>query len=387
MKTLEEKLTHLSILYTVAASIGATTSSDEVIRIVLDEAIEFLKAELGVILLFDREKNVFFIKEKIGLKKEGIVKPDEWLIKEIVNKEKPIITSKETSIFLPYKPKTVIAFPIRVKNDIRAILLLGKINPLKISKEEKWILTIMVNRLGVALETSGLYRELKEVKDELIEKEKLATLAQIAQEAAHEIRNPLNVIKAGMYLLDKRFKSDAWFKEKIHRMEEAANRVEKYIEELLGLSRLPIFEIKDMDINKIIDDALVEFGIDRLFGINVVKNLEKIPIIKGDPDRLRDGLINIIRNSYEAMNGKGRIEFTTKPSDGRVQIEVFDTGCGIREEYIKDIFNPFFTTKKKGTGLGLAIVKRIIDAHKGEIKIESKEGVGTKFIIFLPANA
>ncbi|MEW6680669.1 MAG: GAF domain-containing protein, partial [bacterium] len=156
MKSLEEKLKHLSILYSVAASIGATTSSNEVLKVVLDEAIEFLRAEIGVILLLNEEKNIFFIKEKIGLKMEGEISNDEWLIKEIVNKEKPIITSKQTPIFLPYKPKTIIAFPVRVKNDIKAILLLGKLSPSKISKEEEWILTIMVNRLGVALETSGL---------------------------------------------------------------------------------------------------------------------------------------------------------------------------------------------------------------------------------------
>ncbi|MEW6681095.1 MAG: ATP-binding protein, partial [bacterium] len=89
----------------------------------------------------------------------------------------------------------------------------------------------------------------------------------------------------------------------------------------------------------------------------------------------------------EAIDDRGKIEFTTKPLDFGVEIEISDTGCGINEEHIKDVFNPFFTTKRKGTGLGLAIVKRIIDAHKGEIRIESKKGVETRFIIFLPYNS
>ncbi len=392
---LEEKVKQLSILYSVSANIGATTSADEVLRIVLDEATEFLRAEIGVICLFDRDRKNLVIKEVLGISSEIVgskIDPNKGIIGKVVAKGGSIVQvePKEFDSFLtPHKPKMIVVFPVKVKEELRAFLYLGNFYHLHLSKEENWLLTIMTRRMGIALETAELYSELKEAKEELINKERIATLGQLASEAAHEIRNPLNVIKAGTYLLKKRFNDDEWTQKKVFQIENAANRIAEYIDDLLELSKLsiksPIYEVKETDINILINDVVMEFSTDRFLGVEIVQDLGEIPKIRVNRDRIKDAVINLIKNASEAMNhNNGNVILRTGWKNNAIQLEVSDTGGGIPEDKIKDIFNPFVTTKHKGTGLGLTIVKKIIEAHGGEIGVESKPGKGTTFTITLP---
>jgi two-component system sensor histidine kinase HydH len=234
----------------------------------------------------------------------------------------------------------------------------------------------MANRAGIALETSALYQELKE-------KEKMVTLSLIAQEAAHEIRNPLNVIKIGLCLLKRRI-SDENIEKRLLQMDDALSRAASYIDDLLGLSRPPLLTQKLSDINWLIRESMMEVSIDLLGDVDVIEELEEnLPKVTVDPDRMRQVITNIVKNALEAMNGKGRLIIKTSQKDGAVEISISDTGGGIKREDMGNIFDPFFTTKEKGTGLGLPIVKRIVDAHNGEIKVKSKEG-RTTFVIKIP---
>ena len=119
--------------------------------------------------------------------------------------------------------------------------------------------------------------------------------------------------------------------------------------------------------------------------IAIKKNYDQIPPVTIDHEQMRQVLVNLILNAVEAIHDGGTIEVTNRKNEkDEIEIMLTDTGCGISEELVKEIFNPFFTTKEKGTGLGLSIVQRIVNEQGGRIKVDSKKNQGTQFTIFLP---
>ncbi|MBI4777925.1 HAMP domain-containing protein [Candidatus Desantisbacteria bacterium] len=222
--------------------------------------------------------------------------------------------------------------------------------------------------------------ELKIFRDKLVKSEKLAAASQIASEAAHEIKNPLAVIKAGIYFL-KKILIDApnTVQNTILQIDGAANRITSYIDDLLNFSKPPVLNPISVEINEVLEDSLKELSQEIFSGIKIIRDFApELPLIEADPQRLKQVFTNLIKNASEAMKGNG--ELRIKSEKGPIII-ISDTGAGISEQDMKHIFDPFFTTKGKGTGLGLAIVNRIIEAHKGSIEVVSQPGCGTSFII------
>ncbi|MEW6097195.1 MAG: PAS domain S-box protein [bacterium] len=237
-------------------------------------------------------------------------------------------------------------------------------------------------------------KELKETQDKLIQSERLAAAAQIATEAAHEVKNPLSVIKAGLYYLKKILPEDEEAQKNIYILNNAVERTTAYINDLLNFSRQPVLNLMSVEINELLAESLKELPEEILSGIEVSRDLDPdLPQIKADPERLKQVFTNIIKNASESMGkevrrpvkaGAPKLEVRSWLEEGVIKIAISDTGVGIPKEDLKRIFDPFFTTKCKGTGLGLAICQRIIDAHKGEIEVKSKVGQGATFTIRLP---
>ncbi|MBU0567255.1 PAS domain-containing protein, partial [bacterium] len=229
--------------------------------------------------------------------------------------------------------------------------------------------------------------ELKRTQEKLRKAERLSTIAQVAQEAAHEIKNPLAVLGVGLYYLRKMLPEDEKIKKKINQMDRAVERASSYLSDLSSLSRPPIIELSPIDINDLIEQVSGDISLDLLTGIELRKDLAKdLPKIQVDPDRLRQVFTNLIKNACEVMPEGGALTISSCIDGSQIVITFSDTGPGIKEENLEKLFDPFFTTKSKGTGLGLAICKRIIEAHQGTIEIESKVGKGTRFIIRLPVD-
>ncbi|MFH1897282.1 MAG: ATP-binding protein [Candidatus Desantisbacteria bacterium] len=227
---------------------------------------------------------------------------------------------------------------------------------------------------------------LKEMEKRLRETEKLTMMAQIASEVAHEIRNPLSVIRSGLYLLRRTVSEET---ENILRIDRAVDRVEAFMDNLLNLSKPPLLNLRTVDINDLIEKSLSEIPQEIFSNIEVIKGLgSDLPQIKVDTERLKQVFINLTKNASEAMQDKGKLQINSCRLQINekefIRLTFEDTGHGISEETIEKIFDPFYTTKTKGTGLGLAICKKIIDAHQGKIEVKSMVGVGTTIVIWLP---
>ncbi len=218
--------------------------------------------------------------------------------------------------------------------------------------------------------------------------EKLAVIGRVARVMAHEIRNPLtNISLATQQLCDLPY---AEKDEETHLLfniiKRNSDRISQIVADLLNATKYMQLDIQKEDINTILDESL-EMAKDRLL-------LKKIEVRKHyaadlcdvliDKERIKIAILNIIVNAIEAMDEKeGVLELITKKENNKCVIEIRDNGKGMDEETLHNVFEPYFTLKKKGNGLGLTNAQNIIINHKGSIKVESKVGVGTTFNIAL----
>ena len=218
--------------------------------------------------------------------------------------------------------------------------------------------------------------------------EKLAAAAQIASEVAHEIRNPLSVIKAVVYILEGTLPKEEHVQNRLGQIDKATEKILTYINDLLNFSRPPVLNLITTDLNKVLKMSLEELPTEIFAGIEIETDLALgLPRIEADPLRLKEVFSNIIKNGCEAMGKSGQLNLRSKKKNEFVETEIEDNGPGIDKENLSKIFDPFFTAKAKGTGLGLAICHRIIETHKGEIEVRSTAGKGTTFIVKLPLKA
>ncbi|MEW6096768.1 MAG: ATP-binding protein, partial [bacterium] len=205
------------------------------------------------------------------------------------------------------------------------------------------------------------------------------------------------VINAGLYLLKEEIvpKEDVKSQRTIQQMNNAVLRATGFLNSFLNFSRPFELKIGQVNINELIKGALNEVPEETLSNIEVKQELSsELPKISVDFDLLKQVVVNLVKNAAEAMGEGGKLWIRSTHISGSgglqigekdfVQITFEDSGPGIPEEDLPRIFDPFFTTKGKGTGLGLAICQRIIEAHKGEIEVKSKVGIGTTFTIRLP---
>jgi len=235
-------------------------------------------------------------------------------------------------------------------------------------------------------------RQLEQAQAEARRSERLAALGQLSAGLAHELRNPLAVIKGSAETLTKKLgPADPLASELAGYISSEVNRLNTLVSRFLNFARPSKLDLRPDDVPRLLDAAL-KAARDRWPGAKVEverRYAENLPRVAVDADLCEQVFTNLVLNAYEAMPEGGKLLLAATPvnSDRRqgVEIEVRDTGPGIPAELREQIFNPFFTTKKGGVGLGLAIVSKIVDDHRGSIRVTSEPGRGASFRVFLPA--
>lgn len=265
------------------------------------------------------------------------------------------------------------------------------------SQEEVALLEHLATQVGVVIENSRVYDQMKE-------KDRLAVLGQMAAGLAHEIRNPLGAIKGAAQLLAEPMgpshREDPSSREFIGIILEEVERLNRVVGNVLDLARPSENSVVPIDVNAVVRRTLQVLGAERTSGVDLTTTLEdELPRVSVDPEQLRQVLMNLMRNAVQAAGDRGRVNVTTRvrfgrstrsgagPKDGGtfVEINVADTGPGMSQKTLEKIFLPFFTTKDRGTGLGLAISQRIVQGAGGRIEVRSYEGKGSTFTVVLPA--
>lgn len=242
----------------------------------------------------------------------------------------------------------------------------------------------------LAGEINTITARLNDTQESMVRAEKLASIGVMAAGIAHEMANPISGIQNCLQRISEHPEDVDQTKEYVAAMTGSADHMASVVRGLLQFARGDETEVHEtMDLRATVDHALALTAI-RLDGgrIEVLRRGSEEPInVQGDPSKLAQVFVNLILNAADAMPEGGGIEIDVQRQDGQGVVSVKDDGVGIAKDDVSRIFDPFFTTKAvgAGTGLGLSVVHRIVEDHRGSIKVESVRGGGTRFIVSLPA--
>ncbi len=236
-----------------------------------------------------------------------------------------------------------------------------------------------------------LTREREELANKkLIQAEKLASIGRISAGIAHEIRNPLTSVKLNIQKVLESENLDEMDKEHLGISQEGIGHIENFIKELLNFTRVSELQLNNFSVEQIVDESIKMMrNTLRLRDVQIVKEVqEELPQVMVDGDKIRQVLLNLFHNACEAMENGGKINISLSAPDGfkrnKVRILVSNDGPGIPKKDWENIFEPFYTTKSSGIGLGLANARKIVEQHKGSIRVLEIQGQGTCFEILFP---
>jgi two-component system sensor histidine kinase AtoS len=236
--------------------------------------------------------------------------------------------------------------------------------------------------------TGQLRRSLSELdaaQQRLVRQERLAAIGQLSSAVGHELRNPLGVLSNVFYLLRTRLgQEDPWLDRQLRTGEREVGAATLIVSDLLEFARPrePIFG--EVDMAAILDEVLTVSAPPPTIQI-ARRSAEGVPAVRADRDQLRQVLLNLVTNAYDAMPEGGLVVLEVATDPDGVRITVADTGSGIDDEALDRLFEPFFTTKAKGIGLGLSVAHRIVEAHGGSLSVKAQPGTGASFSLTLPA--
>jgi signal transduction histidine kinase len=215
--------------------------------------------------------------------------------------------------------------------------------------------------------------------------ERLITIGQVAGGVAHEVRNPLNVIKTSVYyLLNARNASQEKVREHLSRIQSQVAHADGVISALSNFARLPLPNLQPFDLSAALWETIETCGLPPMIELSVDCS-EDLPSALGDQTQLQIVFSNLIRNARDAMPGGGRLQIFARGEPGWIELRIEDNGIGIPRENLSRITEPLFTTKARGIGLGLAMAKAIVEKHQGSLSAESELGRGSTFTVRFPA--
>jgi len=368
--------------------------------------VRALGIEKASLFLFDELKGSFGLKASLGLNldtwKGSTLPRDGALVRRLTRTREAVIREelemkqrwseeKEAAAEMG-QMEAEITLPLLSKGRLIGILNLGhKEGREMFSHEDLEILSTLANQAAIAIENARLYENVKQSQSLIRRADRLSSLGQLTAGLAHEIRNPLVAIRTFTQLLPERY-MDEDFRNTFQSLAlKEVDRICGLVNDLLSFARPSVPNVSAEDINEIVE------SISRILeteakekGVQIYRQLSTtLPKIFIDKEQIKQVCMNVILNALQAIENEGWVEVSTRlfaknGSEQFVQIEVRDSGVGIPEKDLENIFNPFFTTKKGGNGLGLSISHQIVQEHGGYIAVESKVGEGTTFFINLP---
>jgi PAS domain S-box-containing protein len=260
---------------------------------------------------------------------------------------------------------------------------------LTVSHNERKKTEAELEKYRVYLEDLVLERTkaLHEAQDQLVFNEKFAALGKLAGMVAHELRNPLGVIKNAVFFLRLRLAQEVQNDEKVRKhldiLDSEVVVSDRIITDILAYGRIKEPELASANLNSLVERVIRKTVIPPRIKV-IVNLLPDLPCIMADENQLMLILNNIISNAIDAMPHEGTLALETRFSERTIELHIKDSGIGISAENLPKIFDPDFSNKHTGIGLGLAICHSIVKLHKGTIDVISKENVGTEFIVSLP---
>ena len=394
-------------LASVGQAINSTLNLADALQVITREASQLMDARMASLLLLDESKEWLESRASHGAGPDYIARPRlsvaESLVGNVVRRRRPVqdenvqTSGRYQNVRLARQEGLValLSVPLLFGGQVLGVLNVYKGEPHVFSNEEVRILAALAELSGIAIEKARLYERIVDVEELLRQNERLSALGLLAAEVAHEIRNPLTVMKMLYHSLDLKFPPGDPRTQDTKIMGEKMDHLNRVVEQVLDFARSTEPKLVPVNVNQLLDDlSLLTRHKLRQQRVEIVRDLAPhLPAVQADATQLEQAFLNLTLNAVEAMPKGGRLTVTTRvirqprtrKEPTHVAIEFTDTGAGMTEEQQKKAFSSLLaTTKAKGTGLGLAIVARVIETHRGEVKVQSKPGEGTSFTITLP---
>ena len=395
-------------LVSVGQTINSTLNLDDTLRVITREACVLMDAKMCSLLLLDESREWLDLRASFGAGEAYLQKPrlniEESLLGIVVRRKKPLqvenvqVSSRYQSLGVARAEGLIslLSVPLLFGLQVIGTLSVYTGQPHSFSNEEIRILSALAELSAVAIEKARLYERIVDVEELLRQNEKLSALGLLAAEVAHEIRNPLTVMKMLYHSLDLKFPPGDPRTKDAEVMGQKMDHLNRIVEQILDFARSTEPKLSKVDLNELIDDlSLLTRHKLRNQNVELVRRLAPdLPPIMADASQLEQAFLNLTLNAVQAMPDGGRLTLTTRVLDRsrdqgedgpRLLVEFKDTGEGMSEDQCQRAFTSLLsTTKTGGTGLGLAIVSRVVETHRGQLKLRSKLGRGTVISVILP---
>ena len=399
----------LETLVSVGQTINSTLSLDEALKVVTREAHQLMHAKMCSLMMLDESREWLDLRASHGAGDPYLKKPrlsvEDSLLGIVVRRKKPIqianvqTSSRYQNVDVARKEGLIslLSVPLLFGGQIIGTLSVYTGQLYNFSDEEIKILSALAELSAIAIEKARLYERIVDVEEQLRQSEKLSAIGLLAAEVAHEIRNPLTVMKMLYHSLDLKFPAGDPRTKDVEMMGRKMDHLNKIVEQILDFARTSEPHFAEVNLNQLIDDLglLTRHKLHQQ-NIKLVRELQAdLPLVTADATQLEQAFLNLTLNAVEAMPDGGQLTVSTRimrPARStsalarQIVITFTDTGAGMTEAQRRHAFaSVLHTTKKKGTGLGLAIVRRVVEAHRGKVEIKSRRGKGTAISIILPA--
>ncbi len=387
-------------LLKIGQAINSTLNLDDTLQVVTRESVQLMNARMSSLMLLDDAGDLLELKASHGAGEAYLdrepVSVNESLIGTVIRRRKhvqdeDVQNSGRYQASLLAKDEglvSLLSVPLIFSDRAIGVLNVYTGNAHVFPDEEVRILSTLANLSAVAIEKARLYERIVDVEEQLRASEQLSAIGLLAAEVAHEIRNPLTVMKMLYHSLDLKFDADDPRSQDAKIMGEKIELLGRIVEQILDFARRSDPQLQEVNINQLVEDlGLLTRHKLKAQSIQLERDLDfDIPEIMADATQLEQAFLNLTLNAAQAMTDGGQLRITTEAREDGVQIRFEDNGPGMDERTQRDAFSSWFTADKKdGTGLGLAIVARVVEAHGGRIAIDSREGEGSTFTLDLPA--
>jgi len=403
---LYEQLRHktrlLETLVSVGQSINSSLNLDDVLEGITRETAGLIPAQVASLQLLDATGDWLELRAQHGAGTDYQERPrlgvGDSFLGSVVRRRKPSqVENVQTSPQYQHPEiarreglVSLLSVPLIFNEQCLGTLNVYTDTPHAFSNEEVSTLTALSELSALAIEKARLYERTVDVEEQLRRNEQLSALGLLAAEVAHEIRNPLTVMKMLYHSLDLNFEDEDPRAEDARVLGDKMNHLDAIVDRIVNFARNAEPQMGQVNIHELLEDLalLTRHKLQHLH-ITLEQNLSTdLPKVRADATQLSQAFLNLILNAAEAMPDGGTLTISSAEDEGTIAVVFTDTGHGMTEEQRERAFTGMLsTTKEKGAGLGLAIVAKVAEAHGGRVEVETREGEGTTITLRLPITA
>lgn len=399
------KAERLDTVFKVAGTLVTEPTLENVLRRIADEVRRLMDVRVCSIMLLDDARENLEIKAVSGKVVSAYadrqrIPLEGSVIGEAISSRRPVFVPdvrKEKRYKLSQLASesglcSLLSIPMIFLGHAIGVFNIYSAEPCEFSDDDVALMRTFAGHAAVAIVNAQRYARIFETEELLRESEKFQLLGLLSAEIAHEVRNPLTSLRLLAHTMQNDESASDQMRFDLEIMDRKLNHINRIVDQVLDFSRARQGEPRELDLHRILDDVsmLVGHKAARMKLEVHTTNARTLPKLKADPGQIEQAILNLAINGLEAMRDQGTLlTISTKLVRRRgkdwVRVRIQDEGCGIPEEEISSIFEPFFSRSDGGTGLGLSVTRRIVREHGGELKVKSALNEGTTFDILLPS--